>query len=234
MGLFDMFRGSKKNVEVTRSALDEANDPDGTSDSISTLIQQLTSVGIDGLGPFDSATKIASETLARADGDVEVAVRRVRAQHQRLAGAGGFVTNLGGFVTLLVAVPANVFQFYVLATRMTAAIAHLRGYDVADQRIRTAVLLTLVGSNSADILGKAGIAVGGGTAVQLASRSLPRAAIMVVQKAVGFRILRSAGARVFARAGRLIPVLGGAFGAGLDLAMMTRIADQAHQEFPPR
>ena len=117
---------------------------------------------------------------------------------------------------------------------MTAAIAHLRGYDVADQRIRTAVLLTLVGSNSADILGKAGIAVGGGTAVQLASRSLPRAAIMVVQKAVGFRILRSAGARVFARAGRLIPVLGGAFGAGLDLAMMTRIADQAHQEFPPR
>lgn len=233
MGLFDLFKGTK-NVEVTRSALDEANDPDGTSDSISRLIQQLTSVGIDGVGPFDSASKVARDALSREGGDVEKAARRVRSQHQRLAGAGGFVTNLGGFLTLVVAVPANVFQFYVLATRMTAATAHLRGYDLSDERIRTAVLLTLVGSNSADILTKAGIATGGGTAVAFASRSLPKAALMVVQKAVGFRILRSVGARVFSRAGRLIPVLGGAVGAGLDLAMMTRIADQAHQEFPPR
>ncbi|WP_232549616.1 EcsC family protein [Propioniciclava soli] len=232
MGLFDLFR--RENVAVTRSALDEANDPDGTSDSISQLIQQLTGVGIDGVGPFDSATKVARDALARENGDVEKAIRRVRGQHQRLAGAGGFITNLGGFATMLVAVPANVFQFYVLATRMTAATAHLRGYDLSDDRIRTAVLLTLVGSNSTDILSRAGLPVTGGAAVAFASSSLPRAALMVVQKAVGFRILRTAGTRIFSRAGRLVPVLGGAIGAGVDLAMMTSIADQAHQEFPPR
>ncbi len=43
---------------------------------------------------------------------------------------GGFVTGLGGFVTMPVALPVNIAEFYVQATRMVGAIATLRGYDV--------------------------------------------------------------------------------------------------------
>jgi hypothetical protein len=38
-----------------------------------------------------------------------------------------------------VALPANVAEFYLIATRMVAAIADVRGYDVTDPQIRTAV-----------------------------------------------------------------------------------------------
>lgn len=231
MGLFEMFRRNEE-IEITRSALDEANDPTGNDDAITNLIKQLTSVGIDGVARFSGATSVAAKALAASHGDVEAAVDRVVQQHLVGGAAGGFLTSLGGFLTMVVAIPANVFEFYVQATRMTAAIAHLRGYDVSDQRIRTAVLLSLVGSNSADILGKAGISVGTSAALNVAGKSLPRSALMVIQKAVGFRILRSVGERMFARIGKLVPIAGGLFGAGIDLAMMKRIANQAKAEFP--
>ena len=74
-----------------------------------------------------------------------------------------------------IALPANVLEFYVQATRMVGAIATLRGYDVQDPRIRTAVLLTLVGSKSDDVLKKAGMATGGGRVTSLAlGTSRPR------------------------------------------------------------
>ncbi len=176
---------------------------------------------------------MAAAALEREQGNVTAAVRRVQRQAGLGAAVGGFVTSLGGFLTMIVAIPANVFEFYVQATRMTAAVAVLRGYDVTDERIRTAILLTLVGSNAADILTNAGVGTGTSAALQIASRGgVPRAALMVIQKAVGFRILRSLGERVFTRLGKLVPLAGGAFGAVIDYAMMRRISHQAHLEFP--
>ncbi|MFP5415784.1 MAG: EcsC family protein [Actinomycetes bacterium] len=230
MGLFDMFRRDE-DIKTTRSALDEANNPDGTDDAVTRMILQLTRVGIDGVGPFDGARRIAEKAREKASG-TEEAVERVIGQHLAGGAVTGFVTGVGGFVTMIVAIPANVFSFYVQATRMAAAVAHLRGYDVTDPRIRTAVLLALVGSNSADLLAKAGVTTGTHFAVDMASRNLPRPALMVIQKAVGFQILRRVGERVFARVGKLAPVAGGAIGAGVDFAMMRRIADQAKAEFP--
>lgn len=231
MGLFDLF--SAPDHQVTRSALEEADALDGTDDAVTRLVKRLTAVGIDGVGAYPGAAAVAAAALEREQGNVTAAVRRVQRQAGLGAAVGGFVTSLGGFLTMIVAIPANVFEFYVQATRMTAAVAVLRGYDVTDERIRTAILLTLVGSNAADILTNAGVGTGTSAALQIASRGgVPRAALMVIQKAVGFRILRSVGERVFTRLGKLVPLAGGAFGAVIDYAMMRRISHQAHLEFP--
>ena len=60
--------------------------------------------------------------------------------HVRLAGAQGFVTNLGGVVTAAVAIPANITGLALIQCRMIAGIAHLRGYDLHDPRVRNAIL----------------------------------------------------------------------------------------------
>jgi hypothetical protein len=146
--------------------------------------------------------------------------------------AGGFLTGLGGFVTMPVALPANILEFYVQATRMVGAIASLRGYDITDERIRTAVLLTLVGSKSDDVLKKAGMSTGGGRVASMALKNLPPAALMVVNKAVGFNLMRGVGGKLLTRLGRGLPVAGGFVGGGLDAYMMKKIADQAMKEFP--
>jgi hypothetical protein len=231
MGLLD--RLGRKDVADTRSALDAARSDQPDDSAVSRLINRVVAVGIDGLGPLDPAVHVAEEALAEEGGDREAAVRRVARKHLVGGAVGGAVTSVGGFVTMPVALPANVLEFYVQATRMVAAIAHLRGYDVTDPHIRVAVLLTLVGSDADDVLAKAGMTTGGGRLASLAFQKLPPAAMLVINKAVGFRLLKGVGGRLAERLGRGVPLVGGAVGGGVDAWMMKRIGDHAMQEFPP-
>ena len=123
-------------------------------------------------------------------------------------------------------------EFYVGATRMVAAIANLRGYDVDDPQVRTAVLLTLVGSDADEVLAKAGLTGGTGKVVGLVGQQLPPAGLLILNKAIGFRLLRGFGEKAFSRLGRGIPLAGGVVGGGIDVWMMKRIADHAMGEFP--
>lgn len=202
------------------------------SGAVTGLVEQLLDLGIDGKGPFDSAQKVADVKRAERP-DAENAVDAVVQAHLKLAAAGGFVTGLGGFITLPVALPVNVLEFYVVATRTVAAIASLRGYDIKQPEIRSAVLLTLVGADADDLLKKAGV-MSTGRLSNLAAQRLPGPALMVVNKAVGFRLLSTAGKKTLARFGKGVPVIGGVVGAGLDTYLLKRIADHARHEFPPR
>jgi len=196
------------------------------------VIERLLDVGIDGKGPFDSAQKIADVALAEHAG-ADQAIDAIVRTHLKLAAAGGFVTSLGGFVTLPVALPANVLEFYLVATRMVASIASARGYDIRQPEVRSAVLLALVGADADDLLSKAGVTTTGRLA-NLAAQRLPGPALMVVNKAVGFRIMTEFGKKSLTRLGKAVPLVGGVVGAGLDTYLLHRIADYSRHEFPMR
>lgn len=236
MRLLDIFRPKKQDVTAARSALEEARDPNADSSAITRLIERFLSVGLNGRRPYPGSVAIAEKALRAEHGDTEAAIERLIRTHTASGAVGGFVTSLGGFVTMPVAVPANVVEFYVQATRLVGAIAHLRGYDISRSDIRSAVLLTLVGSNAQDVLAKAGVpmgAVGGGAVLGVATKNLPKSALMIVNKAVGFQVVKSVGERTLTRLGRAIPLAGGVIGGGLDGWMMKTIGAQARHEFPP-
>ena len=207
-------------------------DQGGLGSGAARMIESLLDVGIDGKGPFDSALAVAD--VARAEKpDADSAVDALVRSHLRLAAAGGFVTSLGGFITMPVALPANVLEFYLLATRMVASIASVRGYDINQPEIRSAILLTLIDAEADDLLRKAGVASTGRLS-NLAAQRLPGPVLMVVNKAVAFRLLTTAGRQSFSRLGKGVPLVGGAIGAGLDVYLLRRIANSARHEFPPR
>jgi len=233
MGLFDLLRPQQESARTTRSALEQADDAGDGQGAVTRLVQSLLAVGLDGAGPLESA-RVVADKARRGNRSVEQAIDGVVRSHVNGGRVGGFVTGLGGFVTMPIALPVNVFEFYVQATRMVGAIAALRGYDIDEPRIRTAVLLTLIGSKSDDVLATAGLSTGGSRVTALALRRLPPAALLVVNKAVGFRLIRGVGERVLSRLGRGIPLAGGLVGAGIDGYMMGRIAEHARQEFPAR
>ncbi|WP_392508200.1 EcsC family protein [Naumannella halotolerans] len=226
-----LFRPKRKEVAETRTALQEAADGH-RSGAIEKVIDTVLAVGIDGRGPLKSASAFA-ESARRGTRDVDAAIKKILKTSTRRGAAGGFVTGLGGFVTMPVALPANVLEFYVQAVRMIAAVAHLRGYDLTDDRVRTAILLTLTGSDADDVLKKAGVTAPGGQLASFALRRLPPAALMIVNKAVGFRLLRGVGEKFLTRLGKGVPFVGGFLGAGLDAWMMSRIGRSAKKEFPP-
>ena len=105
------------------------------------------------------------------------------------------------------------------------------GYDLTKPAIRSAVLLTLVGADADDLLKKAGV-MATGRLSNLAVQRLPGPILMVVNKAVGFRLLATAGKGVLTRFGKSVPLVGGVIGAGLDTYLIGRIADHAKEEFP--
>ena len=213
-------------------ALDAAAGHPTDDRAVSRLVQLLMDIGVDGVGPLKSATEYAEDARS-ATRTTEAAVAKVARTTVVRGAVGGFVTSVGGFVTMPVALPLNVAEFYVQATRMVATIAILRGYDIDDPHVRTAVLLTLVGSDADEVLAKAGLATGTGRMVSLASKQLPPAGLLILNKAIAFRLLRGVGEQAFAKLGRGVPLLGGLVGGGIDTWMMKRIADHAMGEFPP-
>lgn len=233
MGLIDILKPGRSETRKTRSALEAASDPDPDPGAIDRLVEMLVDTGLDGRGPLSSAREVAEEALAKVDGDPEQAIARLARTTVVTGSIGGFVTGLGGFVTMPVSLPVNVAEFYLQAVRMVGGIATLRGYDVDEPRVRTAVLLTLVGSDSDEVLQKAGMATAGSRLTSYALKGLPPAALMVVNKAVGFRLMRGVSEKLLSRFGRGIPVAGGLVGGGIDGYMMKKIADHAMKEFPP-
>ena len=194
------------------------------------MIERLMDVGIDGRGPFRSAQSVAEFALAEHR-EVEPAIDAMIRSHLRLVAANGFVTGLGGFAALPIALPVNVLGFYLVATRMVAGIASSRGHDIGRPEVRSAVLLALVSADADDLVGKAS-EVGAGNLVNLAAQRLPGPVLMAVRKGILFRLLARIGKRSFARFGKVVPVAGGLVGAGLDAYLLKRIADHARLEFP--
>lgn len=238
MGLFglgkDKAKVPAKHATGYGSALEAGRAPTQDNgklgNSATRIVERLLDVGIDGKGPFDSAATVTAAAV-RKGGSSEGAIDELVKGHLKLAATGGFVTSMGGFITMPVALPANVFGFYVVATRMVAGIASARGYDLTQPAIRSAVLLTLVGADADDLLKKAGV-MATGRLSNLAVQRLPGPILMVVNKAVGFRLLATAGKGVLTRFGKSVPLVGGVIGAGLDTYLIGRIADHAKEEFP--
>ncbi len=233
MGIFGKDkRNESDSHRPTRDATGAAEvDDSGAVGAAARMVERLMDVGIDGTGSFDSAQMVADVAIAErfeSEGAIDAMVR----SHLLLAATGGFVTSLGGFLVMPIALPANVLEFYLVATRMVAGIASIRGYDIRQPEVRSAILLALVGADADDLLRKAGFPRTGVLA-DLAVQRLPGPVLLAVNKAVGFRLLTQVGRQSLARLGKAVPLAGGVIGAGVDTYLLMRIADHARQEFPP-
>ncbi len=198
------------------------------------LLRQVLEIAIDGYQRFPGAEKIAETKLAKADDDVAVAIEAVIDQHIRLAGVQGFVTSIGGLVTLPVALPANMTGLAIVQARMVAAIAHLRGYDLGDPRVRTAVITCLLGEDGVtDRLKKASLPT---SPLGIATAPVfdPELDRLVAGEVVAELIARVSGKRMAVTLTRRVPLLGGVVGGGVDGWSTYRIGQYADQSLVRR
>ncbi len=216
---------------------DESVDDDSTVNALGTggaaleLVNKILSVGVNGVGPYKSAAAVADEALS-AHGDMEIAIDRLVATHRRWVGSTGFASGLGGLVTLPVSLPADVTTFYMLSARMSAAIAFLRGYDINSEEVQSAVLVSLLGAGAAGALGKVGVEVGTKTAVAGLKR-LPGRVLIEINKKVGYRLLTKFGTKGTINLVKAVPLVGGGFGAGVNVVAINQIAKYARTTFVP-
>ena len=91
----------------------------------STFVREALHRAIVGVGPLPPAARAAEVQLEEQKGDVDKAVREVIENHVRYAAAQGFVTNVGGLVTIALAIPTNITGLALIQCRMIAGIAQL-------------------------------------------------------------------------------------------------------------
>jgi hypothetical protein len=198
------------------------------------FVREALHRAIQGIGPLPPAARAADKQLAEQRGDVERAVHEVIENHVRLAGAQGFVTNLGGLVTAALTIPANITGLALVQCRMIAGIAHLRGYDLDDPRVRNAILVTLLGEDSVTDLVKAKKVPAPPMALATApahDADIDRVVSAVVASDL---ITRVAGKRLATTIGRRIPLVGGVVGMGADGFATWKIGRYADRELLPR
>ena len=198
------------------------------------FIHQALERAIRGAGPLDGAATLADKERHEHQGDVDGAIKDLIETHVRLAGAQGFLTNIGGLVTMPVAVPANIAGLALIQCRMVAAIAHLRGYDLDDKRVRSGILASLLGEERMLAMIKKKKLPGTPMAVATAPVYDDHLSTVMANEVAGEMITRMAGKRIAFTVGRRVPVVGGIIGAGTDGFSTWQIGRYVDREFLPR
>src|SRR5215213_4239713 len=198
------------------------------------FVREALRRAIHGIGPLPPAASAAQKQLKEHRGDVDRAIHEVIENHVRFAGAQGFVTNLGGLVTAAVAIPANITGLALIQCRMIAGIAHLRGYDLEDPRVRNAILVTLLGEDVVGSMVKAKKVPAPPMALATAPAHDAGIDQMVSGVVASDLITRVAGKRLATQIGRRIPLVGGVVGMGADGYATWKIGRYADRELLPR
>jgi hypothetical protein len=197
------------------------------------FVREALHRAIHGVGPLPPAAAAADKQLKEQKGDVDRAVHEVIENHVRYAGAQGFLTNLGGLATMAYMVPANITGLALVQSRMVAGIAHLRGYDLTDPRVRNAVLVSMLGEEAVLDLVRAQKIPAPPMALATAPAFDPMLDRVISAEVAADLVAKVAGKRLAGSAARRIPLVGGLVGAGADGYATWRVGRYADRELLP-
>jgi uncharacterized protein (DUF697 family) len=170
--------------------------------------------GVPGVPGLGSAEGLADDYL-NDSGSLEDKVDALIRVQVLKAATSGFVTGLGGVITLPVAIPANLASIMYLQLQMVAAVARMGGHDVRNDRVRAVCYACLCGNAAAEVLQTAGITIGKKLTEQAITR-LSSEVITKINQAVGFRMVTKFGQTGAINLGKAVPLAGGIIGGAFD------------------
>ena len=184
---------------------------------------------INGLPGLDSAQELAEDYLAE-DGDLfDKASCLIRWQITK-AGTSGFLSGLGGIITMPATIPANLASVLYVQIRMIAAIAHMGGHNLKNDKVKTLVYICMAGNTAKDICKDIGILVGTKLTTQ-AIKNISGKTITAINQKVGFRLLTKFGEKGAVNLGKAVPLAGGLIGGTFDAVTTNTIGNIARDIF---
>lgn len=198
-------------------------------DSLMKVLDQLYDKAIDGVPGLQGAEEIAKNYLEGSkplEDKVDVLIRWQIGK----TSTSGFLTGLGGVLTLPATVPANLSSVLYVQFQMVAAIAYMGGYDVRDDRVKTLCYVCLCGNAANEVLKSTGITIG----TKLTGKAIKQLSYEVIKKinkAVGFRLITKWGQTGVINLSKTIPIAGGVVGGSLDGAATYTIGKNAKNLF---
>lgn len=166
------------------------------------------SKAVTGFTGVDSAFELGNSYLQQK-GTLDQQVNSLIKWQVAKAATSGFVTGLGGVMTMPLTVPANIASVIYVQIRMITAIAYMGGHDIHDDRVKSMVYISMVGNGAKELLKDISVKAG----ERLLTKVLER---------VSANLAGKLGGKGVSSLGKAIPVMGGIVGGSFD-AVSTRI-----------
>ena len=186
---------------------------------------------LNGVPGLDTSYEMAQKYLVRQGTLHEKTNSLIRWQNAK-AGISGFITGIGGLMTLPVAIPANLASVLFIQIRMISAIAQMGGHNLREDKVKMLVYICLVGNIAKDFVQEAGIMIGSKLTAR-AIGSISERSILIINERVGFRLLAMYGGKGAVNIGKAVPLIGGLIGGTIDTVTTNIIGNMARNIFLP-
>jgi uncharacterized tellurite resistance protein B-like protein len=186
-------------------------------------------IALNGLPGMGTAIELAHDYENEEGSLTDKVNSLIRWQVSKTA-TSGFLTGVGGLITLPVAVPADLASSIYIQMRMIAAIAHMGGYDVKSDKVKTLIYICLVGESAKDILKDVGIQIGLKTGKKLVT-NIPGKLLVKINQMVGFKLATKFGTKGAINLVKIIPVFGGIVGGTINGITTNIIGNYARVTF---
>lgn len=194
------------------------------------ILDQIYAVTLNGVPKVSKpVSEFADEYLEKYK-DSKLASKKLVNNQILKCTTSGFLTGLGGAITLPFALPANITSVLYVQMRMIAAVAYLNGYDLNGDETHSFVYACLVGVSLNNVVKQSSIVFGVKVCNTLVKK-LPGKVLTKINQKVGFRLFTKFGTKGLVNLGKLVPVVGGVIGGTLDFAETKVIANRAIKWF---
>ena len=198
---------------------------------VNNTVEYVVTPAINGCWAFDSAKKLAETFLN--DSSFNTKDEMVNSLINWESGKNsmvGFITSCGGAITIPVGIAGDLFASWVYQARMSAAIAYIYDYDIFDERVKTMILLSILGDAGKEVLKDIGKEVCKKSATNLI-KHISGKTIIEINKKVGYRLLTKAGEKGVINLTKWVPVLGGLVGGVFDCVSCQAVGTTAKALF---
>ena len=172
------------------------------------LLGKLYDGALKGIPGSKSVEALAQEYLSNCGGKKEQAAEQLIRMQVTKCTTTGFLTGLGGLITLPATITADIGSSMYVQIRMIAAIAVMGGYSLKQVGVKTA--------NRASL--------------QLLKK-LPGTVLTKINQKLGFRFLTKFGQKGVINLVKVVPVAGGVVNGGLNLVETKAIGKRAMKVF---
>ena len=201
-----------------------------TQEQVMQLLDKLYEGSIQGIQKVSPpVTDLASNYLEKHN-DVESAAKSFVNYQIAKCTTSGFLTGLGGLITLPITIPANIGSVLYVQMRMIACLAYMGGFDTNSDQVQTLVYACLAGISIDQLLKNVGIQFGLKFTTAMVKK-IPGTVLTRINQKVGFRLLTKFGTKGLINIGKAVPIVGGIIGGGFDLVETKIIADRAYKMF---
>ncbi len=193
------------------------------------ILDKIYGYALNGLPNQKSVAELGDEYINKYK-DINIAADKFINNQVAKCTTSGFLTNIGGLITLPIAIPANISSVLYIQMRMIATLAYMGGLNPYTDEVQTLCYVALTGKGASDILKQAGVKFGTKFTNNMVTK-ISGATLVKINQKVGFRFITKFGEKGIINLGKGVPVVGGFIGGGFDFFTTKIIAKTAKNMF---